>query len=126
MGDELIALGRTLGDPKFTIGGLSQLLNIHREAGDLVAAASVQADFEALSALRPHPVTQSIVICYQATERYLAGDLPGAEATAETLLNFSSVSGFDFFTGYALIIGAIRSQQGRFVEAASIHRAIGG
>ena len=116
VGEELIALGRRLDDPKFTTGGLSQLLHVHREAGDLVAAASVQADFEALSALRPHPVTQVIVIMYQATERYLAGDLAGAEATAETLLDFGSESGVDSFNGYALLLGTIRSQQGRIVE----------
>ena len=39
VGDELIALGRRLDDPKFTTGGLSQSLHVHREAGDLVAAA---------------------------------------------------------------------------------------
>ena len=116
VGEELIALGRRLDDPKFTTGGLSQLLHVHREAGDLVAAASVRADMEALSALRPHPVTQAIVITYQATERYLAGDLAGAEATAETLLDFGSESGVDSFNLYALILGAIRSQQGRIVE----------
>ena len=116
VGEELIALGRRLDDPKFTTGGLSQLLQVRREAGDLVAAARVQADFEALSTLRPHPVTQMIVIGYQATERYLAGDLAGAEATAETLLNFGSESGVDSFNGYALLLGAIRSEQGRFGE----------
>ena len=114
--EELIALGRQLDDPKFTTGGLSQLLHVHREAGDLVAAASVRADMEALSALRPHPVTQAIVITYQASERYLAGDLAGAEATADRLWDFGSETGVDAFGLYALILGAIRSQQGRFAQ----------
>ena len=114
--EELIALGRQLDDPKFTTGGLSQLLHVHREAGDLVAAASVRAEMEALSALRPHPVTQAIVITYQASERYLAGDLAGAEATADRLWDFGSETGVDAFGLYALILGAIRSQQGRFAE----------
>jgi hypothetical protein len=71
---------------------------------------------EALSALRPHPVTQAIVITYHATERYLAGDLAAAEATAETLLDFGNEHGVDAWGLYALIIGTIRSQQGRTVE----------
>ena len=71
---------------------------------------------EALSALRPHPVTQALVIMYRATERYLAGDLAAAEATAETLLDFGNEHGVDSWDLYALIVGTIRYQQGRTVE----------
>ena len=116
VGDELIALGRRLDDPKLTTGGLSQLLQVNREAGDLVAAAHVRAKMETLSALRPHPVRQAIVITYHATEQYVAGDLAAAEATAETLLDFGNEHGVDSWGLYALIIGTIRHQQGRTVE----------
>ena len=116
VGEELISLGRRLEDPKFTTGRLSQLLQVNREAGDLVAAVRVRAEIEVLSALRPHPVTQAIVITYHATERYLAGDLAAAEATAETLLDFGNEHGVDSWGLYSLIIGTIRSEQGRTVE----------
>ena len=56
------------------------------------------------------------VIGYQATERYLAGDLADAEATAEKLLNFGSESGLDSFNLYAPLLLPIRFHQGRLVE----------
>jgi class 3 adenylate cyclase/DNA-binding CsgD family transcriptional regulator len=114
--NELIALGRKLDEPTFTIGGISQLLHVHREAGDLVAVARLQADLEALSARIPHPLTQMTVIANQATARYLAGDLAGAEATAKSLLDFGSESGIDAFNVYAPLLVPIRFHQGRLVE----------
>lgn len=116
VGEELIAIGHRLDDPKFTSGGLSQLLHVHREAGDLVGAAGFQSELAALTALRPHPASQVGVINQQSTAQYLAGDLAGAETTATRLLQFGPESGIEPFDFYAPILGTIRSQQGRIGE----------
>jgi hypothetical protein len=114
--EELLALGRRLDEPNITVNGLSQLLGLARESGDLALAEAYNAEFDAVIGDHPWPYRQLHSRSLRASRQYLAGDLVAAEVTAAPLLSLATDAGFGDVTWYAAQILPIRFVQGRLGE----------
>ena len=113
---ELIELGHRLDEPTLTLAGMSHQFTLRREAGDFNGMGDVRAQLNQLSAAHSSPYARVTAVTIETTDRYLAGDLVGAEATIEGFMASDDASVFDRFAIYAPHLLAIRYQQGRIVE----------
>jgi DNA-binding CsgD family transcriptional regulator len=114
--NELIELGQKLDDPTLTIAGLVHQLTLRREAGDLRSHGETRTRLIDYSELHPSPSAQISVIAIEAADRYLAGDLSGAEATIQQLATVTEQTVFHSLDTVAPHVHVIRYQQGRIVE----------
>ena len=114
--NELIELGRRLDEPTFVFAGLSHLFTLHREAGDFNRMVDIRAQLDELGEINLSPFGRMHAIARTATDKYIAGDLTGAETTIQQLTPHVEAGTFDALAIYSAHIAAIRLQQGRIVE----------
>jgi hypothetical protein len=127
--NRLITLGRRTGYTPFVLHGHIQRAWTFREEGDLTSADRAMAAARALLGDEPAPIYVTLFTLYRSSQRLLAGDLAGAEQTADEVLG---LAGFDPTMWYGPALMAIRGYQGRLgeliplLEAATDHPAFGG
>jgi DNA-binding CsgD family transcriptional regulator/tetratricopeptide (TPR) repeat protein len=124
--DELIELGRRLGQPTFTMLGLATRAWSAREAGDLVLADASMDEARHAGGDRTLPPTfTAAVTTFRAARQALAGDLDAAERTAGTVFELAT-AGFDPTNWYGPGLVMLRHSQGRLPEVVPLLEAAAG
>ncbi len=128
--NRLITLGRRTGHTPFVLHGFVQRAWTYREEGDLAAADRAMSAARAFLGDEPAPVYVALFTLYRSSQLVLAGDLAGAEQTANEVLELES-SGFDALLWYGPALLVIRGLQDRLgelvplIEPSTSHPAFG-
>ena len=92
--NRLITLGRRTGHTPFVLHGFVQRAWTYREEGDLASADRAMSAARSFLGGEPAPIYVALFMLYRSSQLLLAGDLAGAEETANEVLDLES-SGFD-------------------------------
>ena len=113
--NRLITLGRRTGHTPFVLHGFVQRAWTYREEGDLASADRAMSAARSFLGGEPAPIDVVLFMLYRSSQLLLAGDLAGAEETANEVLDLES-SGFDTSLWYGPALIVIRGQQARLGE----------
>ena len=113
--NRLITLGRRTGHTPFVLHGFVQRAWTYREEGDLASADRAMSAARSFLGGEPAPIYVALFMLYRSSQLLLAGDLAGAEETANEVLDLES-SGFDTSLWYGPALIVIRGQQARLGE----------